>query len=279
MALTPEIQAPQAGVIATFDQASQQLRVTQAFPLAVYNVPAEEVRVTYGDAHVVYDRDSQQMRITSGQVLAVVRGRIDNPKLRAWAYTLDGHDYYVLKLGTTGKTLVFDLSTQTWSWWTTSTNPNWRASIGLNWRSAGTIPSNSGSNIIVGDDSYGVLWVLDPEQGTDDALLEDDTQVTFPRVATGQMTTKARVFEPVFSVDLRASLGAPSLEANTVSLSYSDDQGQTYVVADDVKVVEEGNFAQEFRWLSMGQVRAPGRLFRLEDNGAFARIDSLDVNE
>ena len=93
------------------------------------------------------------------------------------------------------------------------------------------------------------------------------------------MTVRGRNAIPVYSVDLTASLGDPSLENNTVTLEYSDDQGHTYLTADEPHVAEAGNYAQEFSWHSLGQVRAPGRLFRLTDDGAFARIDSLDVNE
>jgi hypothetical protein len=278
MALTPEIRAPQAGIIAAIRQSAREEIVPQAQVIAAYNIPAERVQVTFGGENVVYRQDSQELRSTQGQVMAVVRGRIDNPKLRAWTYTLDSHDYYILKLGTTGKTLVLDLTTETWSWWTNGGLGNWRASIGMNWRSAGMIPTNYGTNVIVGDDSYGVLWVLDPLQGVDDALLSDE-QVTFERVATGQMVTRDRNFLPVYSVDLTASLGGPALEVNSVKLEYSDDQGHTYVTADEPQVSVFGNYDQEFSWRSLGLVRAPGRLFRITDNGAFARIDSLNVNE
>lgn len=277
MVATPEIQAPQAGVITVQRQSAAQEFVTQGQVLTVYNIPADEIQVTYGGNNVVYRRYSQEMQATSGQVLAVVRGRIDNPKLRTWAYTLDGHDNFVIKLGTTGKTLIFDLSTGQWSWWTTGTSGNWRASLGLNWYSAGSIAQNFGSNIIVGDDSYGVLWVLDPDYGQDDALLED-TSVNFPRIATGQLINRERGFRPCYQVYLTASFGQPAYEGASVTLSYSDDLGNTYTSA-GAQVATEGNFNQEFAWRSLGRIVPSGRLFRIEDDGAFARIDGLDVDD
>ncbi len=93
------------------------------------------------------------------------------------------------------------------------------------------------------------------------------------------MTTTDRNFVPIYSVDLRASFGQPDVVLNSVTLEYSDDQGNTYVVADEPQIAQAGNFDQEFTWLSLGQVRSPGRIFRISDNGAFARIDSMDVNE
>src|SRR3546814_624162 len=163
-------------------------------------------------------------------------------------------------------TLIYDLSTGQWAWWTTGDRNSWRANVGLNWRSAGSIPDIYGSNIIIGDDNYGILWVLDPSQGTDDDLI-DDTDHTFPRVATGQLTTTGRNYQPIYSVQLRGSLGQPSVTANTLTLSYSDDQGNTFVVADEPIVVTAGDYAQELDWRSLGMFRSPGRLFKIEDDG------------
>src|SRR3546814_19870140 len=89
-------------------------------------------------------------------------------------------------------------------------------------------------------DNYGILVVLDPSQGTDDDLI-DDTDHTFPRVGTGQLTTTGRNYQPIYSVQLRGSLGQPSVTANTLTLSYSDDQGNTFVVADEPIVVTAGD--------------------------------------
>lgn len=278
MVMTPNINAPQGGFLAAVRAISGSMHLPQAQLMVPYNIPADNIKVTYGGFNIAYRRVAQQMPVTQATIMAVVRGKIDNPKLIAWSYTLDGHDYYVLKLGTYGKTLVFDLSTGTWSWWSSIDSDRWRLSVGMNWKSSYDIPYNYGSNVIVGDDSYGVLWVLDPEKGMDDDILMDE-EVPYPRVATGQITTTDRNFLPIYEVELSASSGNPSYSLNTVTLEYSDDLGQTYVVADDVKTSVAGNYDQEFTWYSLGLVRSPGRLFRLSDNGAFARIDNLTVNE
>lgn len=278
MALTPEVRSSQAGSLLVYRSEAEALAMPQAQTLAVFAYPAENINVTFGGQNVVYNRVSQNMRATSGTVLAVVRGVVDNPKLRAWTYSLDGHDFYVLKLGTEGKTLIFDLTTGQWSSWTTKGRKNWRASVGMNWRSSGPIAHMYGSNVVVGDDSFGVLWVLDPLSGVDQDPLTEKEQ-DFERVATGQMVIRARNAEPIYSVYLNASRGEPALKANEVTLEYSDDQGRTYVPAIPSQSVIEGDYNQEIVWRSLGQVRAPGRLFRIRDNGSFARIEDLTVNE
>lgn len=272
------LNVPQAGLFVVERQSAEAVNSPQLQIMAPYNVPAKNITSTYADYHIGYRRVAQQMPVTQGTTLVVYKGKVDNPKLKSWAYTLDSHDNFVLKLGTDNKTLVFDISTGTWSWWASPDDSRWRASTGMNWYSSGQIPFEYGSNVIVGDDSYGVLWVLDPEKATDDDLIEENVEHPFERVATGQMPTRARQFEPIYSVYLTADLGSPKGTNSTVTLDYSDDQGHSYVTADAPQVANLGDYAQEFAWRSMGRTKAPGRLFRITDYGAFSRIDGMDVN-
>lgn len=277
MVTAARIDAPQAGIFLVGKQKAVSLKVPELAAITIYNKPTANIRVTYGAENIVYRRIAQNMPTTQAQVLAVVRGTVDNPKLASWAFTLDGHDIWVLKLGTDMKTLVFDISTGQWAWWSSPTTDHWRLNTGFNWKSSGNLPFQYGSNVIVGDDSYGVLWVLNPNQGVDDDIL-DVTQSTFSRIATGQMTARDRQFTPIYSVALTASLGEPAVTPNSVTLRYSDDQGRTFVVADDIKTAVAGDYYQDFEWRSLGVLTSPGRLFQIEDDGAFARIDGLDVN-
>lgn len=278
MANTPEIDAPQAVFMVPIRAATTEIISPQAQFMVPYNLPADSIKSTYGGITVPYRRIAQTIDVTQANAMVVTRGKIDNPKLIAWGYTLDGHDMYVLRLGTEGKTLVYDISTGQWAWWSSGETLRWRASCGMNWPSSGQLAQQYGSNVIVGDDSAGILWILNPLKGLDDVLVPTTDEATFPRVATGQMITRDRNFLQVFTVNLTASLGDPSLADNTVTLQYSDDQGHTYVTADEPQVAYSTNYDQDFMWLSLGLVRAPGRIFRITDNGAFARIDGLDIN-
>jgi hypothetical protein len=61
-------------------------------------------------------------------------------------------------------------------------------------------------------------------------------------------------------------------------LEYSDDAGKTYHDAGTIEVTPS-TVNQSYEWLSLGQIEAPGRLFRLTDTGVFTRIDSLTMND
>lgn len=278
MVETPEMRMPQATITTVVRQSAVDVRVPQTTAMAVYNVPADAINVTYLGINHVRSQLAETIRLTQETVMVVYRGLIENPKLIAWWYTLDGHDYYVLKLGTSGKTLVYDLTTEQWSWWASPQSSRLRASVGMNWRSSYAIPGLFGTNVILGDDSYGVLWVLDPNKATDDSLIGSDSQA-FDRQATGQMVVRGHKTMPVFSVQLNASFGNPGTETNSIKLSYSDDAGKTYVDADVIQATTEGDYAQYVEWRGLGVARQPGRLFKITDEGALARIDSMSVND
>lgn len=276
MALTPTIQTSGAKLMAVAGAISSDLKTAGVKALVAYNFPTEAINAS-GIQSAVSANHSSPMRVSSAAVLIAGRGRIQNPRLRAFTYTLDGHDFYVLRLGDM-KTLVYDLTTDQWSVYTSSSLPFWRANNGMNWIDAMGNADTLGSNVIIGDDNTGTLWFLDPDLGYDeDVDILDDTPRPFPRVATGQIPALTRQYVPCFEVWLNGSTGYPSLTGQTVDLKYSDDQGNSYVSAEPI-VVEAGNYVQDISWMSLGRFCYPGRLFRIEDDGAFARINGMDVN-
>lgn len=255
-------------------------QVTQTDVTVIFNFPSQEVDVSQYDVDLLTDAPSVPVEVSQYDVDVVIRGKVYNPKLRAWWFELDGHEFYVLRLGDL-KSLVYDITTGQWSWWSSPALDYWRAGIGTNWTFSGDIPYNYGSNVVVGDDNFGILWILDPEQGYDDSVRAEEREVDtikpFPRVATGQTLTKGRITIPCYQVYLTADPGEPAYIGASVTLSYSDDGGKTFVNASQPIVAEAGNYYQEFAWRSVGIVRAPGRLFRVTDDGAFAQINELTI--
>ena len=88
------------------------------------------------------------------------------PQARVWTFSLDGHDFYVLRLGDS-ETLVYDLYSEQWVDWANFQKEFWRANNGQNWAGASKLAYTYGSDVVVGDDTYGLLWFLDPEQPYD----------------------------------------------------------------------------------------------------------------
>ena len=274
MVATVATQVAQARALGVGSNVALGTKISQARTLAVYNFPTAATKVSQAASKGVVTLNVNT-KVSQARVLAVVRGRVYNPKLRAWSFNLDGHQFYVLRL-VEDKTLIYDMNTQQWSWWSSDGEDHWTVNLGFNWRTAGANPKLYGSNIIVGDDSFGLLWALAPEQPYDENAL-DGVAKSFVRVAEAFQITRGRgPGLPVYEVYLTASGGAPASVSTGVTLSYSDDVGHSYVTAGSIPVTT-GDYTQEFAWRSLGQVPAPGRIYRIQDDGAFARIDGLDI--
>lgn len=270
-----DIQAPLARGLATIALNSPQMQVSSVRGLAAFSYPTPFMHSSQVVLQAATEVDGP-MEVSQVFAFGLARGRINNPRLRVWTYTLDGHDFYVLRLGN-DTTFVYDLSTGTWAKWTSPNLPVWRANAGINWIDNIAMGYEDGSNVLVGDDTFGYLYTLDPDQPYDDGTDVDVTPKNFQRVATGQIVAKAREYTPIYEVWLNGSTGIPSPFSTDVDLKYSDDAGHTYVSAQPI-TVEAGNYVQDVQWQSLGRFCYPGRIFRIEDEGAYARIDGMDVN-
>jgi hypothetical protein len=182
-----------------------------------------------------------------------------------------------LRLGN-AETLIYDFATEQWSVWSTAEEVYWSVYTGTNWVGGNTYTSSYGSNIIVGSDSNGSLFFLDPNKPSDDAVIDEREPAPFVRRVTGQIPIRGYDYARVFEVQLLGSIGQLDADATTgFELLYSDDRGDTYTSAGTVETVD-GDYTIRGSWRSLGSFTSPGRLFRIEDTGALKRIDSLTVS-
>lgn len=249
---------------------------SQADVLAIYNIPAIAAEVSAGDVTCV-SLSMSNVQVSQFDVIAITNGRIDDPAIRAWTYTLDGHDFYVLRLGNS-ETLIYDFATEQWAVWATGEEDYWSVYTGTNWVGGNTYSATFGSNIIVGSDANGSLFFLDPNKPNDDAVLSEREPVSFTRAVTGQIPVRGYDYARVFEVQLLGSVSQLNVGATTgFELLYSDDRGDTYTSAGTVETVD-GDYSIRGSWRSLGSFTSPGRLFRVKDTGALKRIDSLTVS-
>lgn len=252
--------------------------VSQLAVRTVYNFPSEAARVSQFVVRS-FDEPTPSARVSQMVVRAVIRGRIENPNVRAWTFTLDGHDFYVLRLGDTN-TLVYDTYSKQWMDWANLESATWRANYGMNWLGGQGLAIGYGSDVVTGDDNLGLLWFLNPDQPYDENPLADavQQQIFFDRITMGQLPMTGREVLPCYAAWLTADMGDPAYEGASVNLSISDDAGVTF---DDMGSVvgTVGTNRPELSWYSLGQIKAPGRLFKITDDGAVARIDSFEMND
>lgn len=267
-----DIQATQAYVLAA--SGGSDIRFGQAYVLAITQFPSEEVQVSQSYVMAGVTK-SNEIRLTDAYVLGAVKGRTNDPRIRAWTYTLDGHDYYVLRLGTT-ETLVFDTHSKSWSIFGSEDSSLWKPYHGINWQGAYGLAQSYGSNVIVGDDGNGSLYFLNPRSYIDDSSVEGALSPRpFLREITGQVLSESYSRTPCFGVELSGSIGkSDSAVSTTVTLLTSDDQGMNYTDHGTVTLPNE-DYTARADWRSLGSFSMPGRLFKVRDYGALVRIDYL----
>ncbi len=251
----------QAATSATGVTASSQMTMQAAF------APPSTRRLNSSLFQAQADYVAGGMPAVSQSVVLVAYrvSPIENFNARAWEFTLDGHTFYVVTLGEQG-TWVYDMTTGQWAEWETAGLGSWNMDRGLTWK----------GDVIAADRENAVIWRLDPT-----SFIDDDFK-TQTRVVTGGVAIRGRDHPSNYSVYLTASKGnfdvGQTLPATlpTIRLEYSDDQGQTYQDAGTVTIVE-GQRIQDVQWQSLGAMQAPGRIFRITDTGAVARIDGVDA--
>jgi hypothetical protein len=273
---TPNIEVSQSRVSSISGGTTGGLEISQAVVGSVLNFPTEGLEVSQTHVTTLLDKFSP-IEVSQAVVTVICRGRVDDPTIRAWTFTLDGHDFYVLRLGNQ-ETLVYDMLTEQWSSWSSGEGFLWNAYTGTNWTGGNGFAKSQGSNVIVGADSNGSLFFLDPNKPEDDAASSGRDSVPFRRRVTGQIPLRGYDKVRVYEIQVLGSVNDLDLGSLPgMELLFSDDRGDTYVSAGTIDAVDQ-DFNVRASWRSLGSFASPGRLFRIEDYGALKRIDSLTVN-
>jgi hypothetical protein len=292
MADTPEIETSQAAAL-SLNEGEPDLNLSQAtvFSLSggnpdlnlsqfslftAYNLASQQVDMSQFSSMVLFGSGSP-FQISQTAVLVAVTGKPEIRKARAWAFSLDGHDFYVLRLGESSS-LVYDLTTNSWSTWSNKGTPTWRLHLGLNWLSIdkANYLGGAATNVVGGDDNFGLLWTLDPNNGLDDSPIEENPPEDFERRVSGGVPARMRQSVRNNAVFLVINTGNPAFVPAAITLYTSDDNGKSFQDQGSIDV-PAGEDSAEIMWRSLGLIRAPGRIFEFRDTGATVRIDGLDV--
>jgi hypothetical protein len=280
MVATAEIRASGATVRA-LGATTNEIRTSSVTVRTIFNFPTAGLRTTSAYLTSLLGT-SNQVRMPAAYLTVIVRGRIAHPEVRAWTFTLDGHDFYVLRLGDTA-TLVYDVYSEQWVEWDGHNLPFWRTSLGMAWLGGRALANTYGSDIVAGDDTWGLLWFLDPDQAYDD---EPDAalpvqQIPYDRMISAQVLASGRQAIPCYALFLSGdNYGLTAIDFTPeITLEMSDDQGRNFVTFETLTAEPDLTVLNPYQWLSLGDITQPGRIFRFTDNGIFTRIDSLKMND
>lgn len=243
------------------------LHTSQYGVYALVNFPSEALKASQVGIHTVEasEGSSGLYEVNAHQygVYVLCRGKTDRRDLRAWTFTQDDHDFWVLQLGD-GRTLVFDKLTGQWVQWRSPDFAYWRGNDGVQWE---------GWNVCC-DSESGRLWIIDPEGRLDD----DTTPIT--SIISGKVGTRMRTNSQCHMAELTVSEGAPPTGiaegAVAISLRTTDDDGINYVSHGSVTGEAIGEDIT-VRWYGLGLMSAPGRVFEITDTGYARRVDGLNI--
>lgn len=279
MALTPFVRAATFVTRTVASGFAEAARVATLIARAIITFPTPFIEVAQLFLRGVF-RSGTELQVPQFIVRAVTFSWPGNPKVRAWGYSQDGHDFYVLHLGAQA-TIVYDATTGSWSQWDSSNrvSQTWRAGYGMDWlgMAKDNYAGGAATQVVAGDEALGVLWTLDPTAGVDDHPAEPDEIVPFTRIVRGGVPVTERKNLRCNAVWLRISTGSPAYSNAEIRLRSSDDQGNTWTDHGTVNV-NSGEWGQTIYWRSLGLIRPPLRIFEFTDVGAMVRIDGADVD-
>lgn len=181
--------------------------------------------------------------------------------LRAWVFRYNRHDFYVISYDT--GTVVYDLTTQSWSKWDSFGVPSWRAHLGI----------QINEKVYAGDSVSGIIWELV------DGVSDNGDPIV--REVSGFLLEQG--FGTVCnSVNLRINTGwSPEYtETPELEMRFSDDYGFSWSNYIPANIGSKGNYEYDVVWRSLGTYNRPGREFQFRFSGlAKLRIDYATMNE
>lgn len=243
-----------------------QTKATQVGAYAIGSGVAATVSTLQTGSYALASAESSstlyQTKAFQVGLYAIVSGIYEPKNLRAWTFTQDDHDFYVLQLGKNRSTLVYDLLSEQWAEWKSPQQAYWRGADGTDWE---------GYNLCC-DPLSGKVYKIDPVGRLDYG--------TTPIVSTiyGGMSVNFRTIHPCFMGELAISEGIPPLGIDPTTVGIQLRVGNTlgWVNAGTVAGAATGIMVYP-RWYGLGLMQSPGVLFELTDTGYARRIDGFKI--
>lgn len=252
----PYAAASEIGVLASREGVASTF-VDELVVLVVCGTPPTRYTPTTELSVLVSKTEAKPMTtVTEAAVLVSYAAQgVEKFNSRAWGFNLDQHQFYVLHLGIEG-TFVYDVLSQEWAQWQTQGFVQWNAEAGVEWD----------GEVYFGDGELPTLWRMDPS-----SFLDEDFRL-IKRVVTGGIPTDARntLRSGMFVLSATKEGDVDDESTPYVQLSISDDGGFTFT--DRNALTLDDNETQDFSWRSLGVIKAPGRVFKITDEGGFVTI-------
>lgn len=222
-----------------------------------------------GSDLIPYRGEGQPIRIGDHSIEEAIR-LAGGANCSAWTFALDGHTFYVLRVGTLG-TFIYDVENPSgWARWKSYGSEVWRAHCG---GQAGEV-----AQVLAGDDTTNNLWLLDPTRSNDNG-------VAMVREIMGGVPMPFGRGEPCKSFEVFVATGwAPETGAAAnpvIELNWYDDGGE--VLSGPwipLSLGTTGQYGERLVAYQLGMINPPGRLFHLRcSDDVLLRISYARIND
>jgi hypothetical protein len=159
----------------------------------------------------------------------------DKDSVVGQVYTQAGHTFYMLKFKKFGKTLLYDISTSSWSERETGDGGEWEGEL---------VARRPNGELIVSSATTDKLYIMDTNFYTDNGM-PICREFVFP---TMKSEAKKRMFYYNLTLDVDVGLG-PN---NSVMLTWSDDGGYTWVGERMLKLGDYGEYKKKIQFRRLG---------------------------
>lgn len=256
---TAQLKTTQSDTLVALTIPATDTRNTEALTLTAINFPSVAERTTTVDT-LIAGSPQGTLRTTEADVLVAILFGAEERMLRAWTFTQDGHDFYVLLAG--GETYVYDKETETWCQWVSPDASFWRGVDGVDWE---------GLNVCIDPDS-GKVFNIDP-QGRLDYRTTPITSIVY-----GGMTERFREMPSCYFAEIAISQNSPPHNVDPTTLSITLETTDTLNSWNHGTVygAPTGNMTVP-RFYGLGLLHSPGVLFKITDTGFARRLDGLTV--
>lgn len=244
-----------------FNNQTTQVHSTQEFILTAINYPtaAEYTTQAFG---LVVATPVLSVRTAQAYALVAIMVGAEERMLRAWTFTQDDHDFYVLQAA--AETYLYDKLSEQWCQWSSPDAAGyWRGADGCDWE---------GINVCIDPDT-GKLFKIDPDNRLD--------YTTTPIVSEvfGGMTERFRNMTPCYMAEVAISQARPpaGIDATTVGIKLETYDTISWTNHGTLQGQPTGNKLYA-RFYGLGLLQSPGVLFKITDTGYARRIDGLNIS-
>jgi len=221
----------QHGIAATFSVA----RLGNSFAYLSKNIR--------GDGQIMMMNGYTPTRISTHAVENSIEGGYI-ADARAWTYLIEGHEVYVVSFPTLDLTWAYDIASGMWHKWL------WVDSNNVFHRHRGNCHTHFQGVNLVGDHSNGQIYMLDPNNYTDNG-----EEIRRVRRAPHLISDYQRQYFSELQIHFQPGVGLPDGSAPQAMCRWSDDGGSTWSNEHWTSIGVQGAYKNRAIWRRLGQSR------------------------